>query len=314
MSDTPFSLDSKRVWVAGHKGMVGSALVRRLAQENCTVVGPGRDELDLRRQGLVENWMEQNRPDIVLMAAARVGGIMANSTYPAQFIHDNLAVQTNIIHAAKLCGVSKLVFLGSSCIYPRMASQPITEDALMTGPLEPTNEWYAIAKIAGLKMVAAYRREYGCDFISAMPTNLYGTNDSFDLNNSHVLPALIRKAHEAKKSNAPELLIWGSGQARREFLHVDDCAEAILFLVRNYSGEEHINIGYGSDITILELTQMVAGIVGFEGVIRTDTSKPDGMPRKLLASEKLTRMGWRPNIELADGIAATYRWYLENAA
>lgn len=313
-SDAPLSLSGKRVWVAGHKGMVGSALVRRLASEDCDLIGAGREELDLRRQSLVESWMANHKPDVVLLAAAKVGGIMANSTYPAQFIHDNLAVQTNIIEGARLSGVTKLVFLGSSCIYPRLSPQPIPEEALMSGALEPTNEWYALAKIAGLKMAAAYRKEYGCDFISAMPTNLYGPNDNFDLANSHVMPALMRKAHEAKLSGAAELIVWGSGAPRREFLHVDDCADAIVFLTKNYSEAEHVNVGSGSDITILELTELVAEIVGFKGKVRTDPSKPDGMPRKLLSNEKLTTMGWRPRISLREGIARTYDWFLKNIA
>lgn len=309
-----FPLAGKRVWVAGHKGMVGSALVRRLASEDCELILAGREELDLRHQSQVESWMADHKPDVVLLAAAKVGGIMANSTYPAQFIHDNLALQTNIIEGARLSGVAKLVFLGSSCIYPRLAPQPIAEDALLSGALEPTNEWYALAKIAGLKMAAAYRREYGCDFISAMPANLYGPNDNFDLASSHVMPALIRKAHEAKSSGASELVIWGSGTPRREFLHVDDCADALVFLTQHYSGESHVNVGYGSDVTILELARMVANVVRFQGEVRTDASKPDGMPRKLLDSGKLDAMGWRHKIALADGIATAYRWFLENTA
>jgi len=312
MTEPLFPLDGKRVWVAGHRGMVGSALVRRLQTENCTVLTVGRATLDLRRQQPVEDWITANRPDVIFLAAARVGGIMANASRPAEFLHDNLAIQTNVIAAARKGDVGKLVFLGSSCIYPRLAPQPITEDALLTGSLEPTNEAYAIAKIAGLKMAAFYRREFGCDFISAMPTNLYGPGDNFDLANSHVLPALIRKAHEAKRAGAPDLVIWGTGQPLREFLHVDDCADALVYLAKHYSAESHVNVGVGQDISILDLAKLVAEIVGFAGTIRIDPSKPDGTPRKLLSVDKLNGLGWRPRIGLKDGITATYRWYLDN--
>jgi GDP-L-fucose synthase len=305
-------LEGKRVWVAGHRGMVGSALVRRLASEDCEVLTAGRDVVDLTRQVEAEAWIEDNKPDIIIVAAAKVGGILANDNYPVEFLRDNLLIQTNIISAAHNADVTKLLFLGSSCIYPRMAPQPIREDALLTGPLEATNQWYAVAKIAGIKLAQAYRRQHGRDFISAMPTNMYGPEDNFDLNSSHVLPALIRKAHEAKLSGQGALTIWGSGSPRREFLHVDDCADALVYLLRNYSGEEHVNVGSGSDLTILELATLIADVVGFTGEIVCDTSKPDGTPRKLMSSEKLTGLGWSPKIRLREGIRSTYQWFLDS--
>lgn len=313
-SDTTYSLVGKRVWVAGHRGMVGSALLRRLQSENCEIITTPREELDLIRQDQVEKWMANERPDAIFVPAAKVGGILANDNYPAEFIYQNLMIETNIIHAAHLAGVDKLLFLGSSCIYPKLAPQPISENALLTGPLEPTNEWYAIAKIAGIKLCQAYRRQYGCDFISAMPTNLYGPGDNFDLKSSHVLPALMRKAHEAKKRGDGSMTIWGSGKPQREFLHVDDAADALVFLMKNYSQEGHINVGYGEDISIMELARLVAKTVGFDGEIIGDTSKPDGTPRKLMSSEKLLMMGWQPKIDLADGISSTYQWYLQQKA
>jgi GDP-L-fucose synthase len=252
------------------------------------------------------------RPQAVFLAAARVGGILANDTYPADFLYDNVMIEANIMEASRRAGVEKLLFLGSSCIYPKHAPQPIPEDALLTGPLEPTNEWYAIAKIAGLKMAAAYRRQYGADFISAMPTNLYGPGDNFDLNSSHVLPALIRKAHDAKRATAPTMMVWGSGTPRREFLHVDDCADALVFLMKTYSQEQHVNIGSGEDLTIAELAHIVARVVGFEGGLSFDTSKPDGTPRKLMSADRLRARGWHPRISLEDGIAAAYRWFLDH--
>jgi GDP-L-fucose synthase len=309
-----FPLAGKRVWVTGHRGMVGAALMRRLAGEGCTLLTAGRDTLDLRRQGEVEDWMEINRPDAIFLAAAKVGGILANDSYPADFLYDNLAIQVNVIEAARRLGVAKLMALGSVCIYPKLAPQPVREDSLLTGPLEPTNEWYAIAKIAGLKLAQAFRRQHGSDFISAMPVNLYGPGDNFDLAGSHVLPALIRKTHEAKLRGDRAVAIWGSGRPRREFLHVDDCADALVFLMQRYSGEAPVNIGYGSDITILTLAQLVAETVGFTGAIECDLSKPDGTPARLVSSERLAQMGWRPQIDLAAGIAATYRWYLDNLA
>jgi GDP-L-fucose synthase len=298
--------------VAGHRGMVGSALVRRLQSENCEILIISRAELDLRRQEPVEEWLSANRPDAIFLAAAKVGGIFANESYPAEFIHDNLSIEINIIEAARKFGVSKVQFLGSVCIYPKLAPQPVKEEALLSGFLEPTNQWYAVAKIAGLKMAQAYRREYGCDFISAMPANLYGPGDNFNLAGGHVLPALLRKAHEAKTAGAQEIGIWGSGKPRREFLHVDDCADALVYLMKNYSGEDHINVGVGEDITIQDLTRMVCETVGFKGAIRNDTSKPDGTPARLMSNEKLISLGWQSKIGLREGISDTYRWYLDN--
>ncbi|RAK52638.1 GDP-L-fucose synthase [Phenylobacterium deserti] len=301
-----YQLKGKRIWVAGHRGMVGSAVVRRLAREDCEVLTATRSDVDLRRQADVEAWMEANRPDAVVLAAAKVGGILANDTYPADFLYENLMIEANIIHAAYRANVEKLLFLGSSCIYPKFAPQPIPEDALLTGPLEPTNEWYAIAKIAGIKLAQAYRKQHGCDFISAMPTNLYGPGDNFDLNSSHVLPALIRKAHEAKVANDPAITIWGTGTPRREFLHADDCADALIFLLKTYSDFEHVNVGSGEDIAIGDLARLVCDVVGFQGEIRNDTSKPDGTPRKLMSGDKLRGLGWTPSIGLRDGIAGVY--------
>jgi len=312
MTNTAFSLAGKRVWVAGHNGMVGSALVRRLQSEDCNTLTVDRRTLDLRRQKQVEDWLSETRPDAIFMAAAKVGGIFANDSHPAQFISDNLSIQTNIIEAARKLDVSKVLFMGSVCIYPKMAPQPILEEDLLSGSLEPTNQWYAVAKIAGLKMIQAYRREYGCDFISAMPANLYGAGDNFDLAGSHVLPALIRKTHEAKCAGASEIAIWGSGTPRREFLHVDDCADALIYLMQKYSGENHVNVGSGKDIAIIDLAHLVAEILDFQGAIHTDISKPDGTPSRLMSNEKLTALGWRPRVALKDGIAATYRWFLDN--
>jgi len=305
-----YDLKGKRVWVAGHRGMVGAALVRRLASEGCEVLTAARGDADLTRQGEVERWMEAHRPQAVFVAAAKVGGILANDTHPAEFLYENLLIEANIIHAAHRAQVEKLLFLGSSCIYPKLAPQPIHEDALLTGPLEPTNEWYAIAKIAGIKLCQAYRRQYGCDFISGMPTNLYGPGDNYDLNSSHVIPALIRKAHEAKMRGASEMVIWGSGTPRREFLHVDDCADALVLIMQRYSEDEHINVGSGEDLTILELAQAVCEVVGFDGTITRDLSKPDGTPRKLMAGDKLRALGWRPRISLRDGLADAYAAFL----
>ena len=287
--------------------MVGQAIVRRLARERCEVLTATRSELDLTRQADVERWFAAQKPQAVFLAAAKVGGILANDTFPASFLFENLAIETNIIHASHVSGVEKLMFLGSSCIYPKLAPQPITEDALLTGPLEPTNEWYAIAKIAGIKMCEAYRKQYGSDFISAMPTNLYGPGDNFDLMSSHVLPALIRKAHEAKVSGAKSITIWGTGAPLREFLHVDDCADACVHLMKVYSGNGHINVGSGTDISIHDLTKLVCEVVGFEGEIERDLTKPDGTPRKLMSADRLRSLGWSPAINLRDGIAAVYR-------
>jgi GDP-L-fucose synthase len=309
-----FPLAGKRVFVAGHTGMVGSAIVRRLARENCTVLTAGHAELDLTAQAQTREWIADNRPDVIFLAAARVGGILANAAHPADFLYDNMMIEANVIEAAYRNATPKLLFLGSSCIYPKLAPQPIPEDALLTGPLEPTNEWYAIAKIAGIKLCQAYREQHGLDFISAMPTNLFGPGDNFNLNSSHVVPALIRKAHEAREAGARELVIWGSGTPRREFLHVDDCADALVWLMKNYSAPGHLNVGYGSDVTIRELAELVAKVVGFEGAIVCDRSKPDGTPRKLMNIDRLLSLGWKPHIDLQDGLADTYRWYLAHAA
>lgn len=314
MTGPEFALEGKRVFVAGHRGMVGSAIVRRLGSEGCTILTAGRDVLDLGDQAAVRDWFARERPDAVCLAAAKVGGILANDTYPADFLYDNLMIEANVIEAAYRNGVGKLLFLGSSCIYPKFAPQPIREDALLTGPLEPTNEWYAVAKIAGIKLCQAYRRQHGCDFISAMPTNLYGPGDNFDLQSSHVLPALIRKAHEAKISGAESITIWGTGTPRREFLHVDDLADACVFLLKTYSDAEHVNVGSGSDIAILELAQLVCRVVGFGGGIVTDISRPDGTPRKLMSSERISGMGWHPRIGLEEGIAGAYASFLAGEA
>jgi GDP-L-fucose synthase len=308
-----FTLAGKRVFVAGHRGMVGSALVRRLAREDCEIVTAARDELDLKDQRAVREWMADKRPHAVFLAAAKVGGILANDTYPADFLYDNLMIEANVIEAAHRSETEKLVFLGSSCIYPKFAPQPIAEEALLTGSLEATNEWYAIAKIAGIKLAQAFRRQHGRDFISAMPTNLYGPGDNFALNSSHVLPALIRKAHEAKSSGAP-LIVWGTGSPRREFLYVDDCADACVLLMKSYSDAQHVNVGSGEDLSILELTQLVCKVVGYTGPIELDGSKPDGTPRKLMDVGRLKGLGWAPEVSLEDGIARAYAWFLDNGA
>lgn len=308
-----YSLAGKKVFVAGHGGLVGSAIVRALAREACEIVVAARSELDLRDQAAVRAWMAEVKPEAVFVAAAKVGGILANDTYPADFLYDNLMIETNVIEAAHKVGVEKLLFLGSSCIYPKSAEQPIREDTLLTGPLEPTNEWYAVAKIAGIKLCQAYRKQHGDDFISAMPTNLYGPGDNFDLQSSHVLPALIRKAHEAKLAGAPTMTIWGTGSPRREFLYVDDCADACVNLMKIYSDHEHVNVGSGVDVTIRELTRLVCDVVGFEGEIILDETRPDGTPRKLMSADKLRAMGWSPSVALRDGIAETYRWFLAQA-
>ena len=304
-----YELAGKRVWVAGHRGMVGAALVRRLGAENCEILTVGRDELDLTDQRAVLGWMHNNRPQAVLLAAARVGGILANDSRPVEFLRDNLLIETAVLAASESIGVEKLLFLGSSCIYPKLAEQPITEEALLTGPLEPTNEWYALAKIAGIKLAEAYRRQYDCDFISAMPTNLYGPGDNFDLAASHVMPALIRKVHEAKLSGG-EVVVWGSGTPRREFLYVDDCADACVHLLQHYSDALHINVGCGSDVSIMELTRLVMEVVGYDGPVVTDPSKPDGTPRKLLDTARLTALGWSPKVALREGIAKSYAAFL----
>ena len=304
-----------RIFVAGHRGLVGSAIVRELGRQGyANLVMSGSAELDLRRQADVEGFFERERPDYVILAAAKVGGIHANDTYPADFIRDNLQIQVNVIDSAWRSGVKKLCFLGSSCIYPKLAPQPMREDALLTGPLEPTNEWYAIAKIAGIKMCQAYRRQYGFNAISLMPTNLYGPGDNFDLQNSHVLPALIRRFHEAKVRGDAEVTIWGTGTPRREFLHVDDLAAAVVHLMQTCDGEELVNVGCGEDIRIVDLAGLVARVVGYEGRVAVDPSRPDGTPRKLLDVSRLTALGWRPRIDLEDGIRSTYQWFLANEA
>jgi len=306
-----YDLRGKRIWVAGHRGMVGSAIVRRLAQEDCEVLTASRAEVDLKDQAAVRQWVTQARPDAVFLAAAKVGGILANSSYPADFIYDNLMIEANVIEAAHRASVEKLLFLGSSCIYPKFAEQPIKEEALLTGALEPTNEWYAVAKIAGIKLAQAFRVQHGSDFISAMPTNLYGPGDNFDLNSSHVMPALIRKAHEAKVAGQESITIWGTGSPRREFLHVDDCADACVHLMKQYSDASHVNVGSGTDIPIIDLVELVCEVVGFRGTIDKDASKPDGTPRKLMSADRLRSLGWSPKIDLREGIAETYRWFLE---
>lgn len=305
-----YDLEGKRIYVAGHRGMVGSALVRRLKQENpAEILTVGREEVDLKDQTAVNAWMKQARPDAVFLPAAKVGGILANDTYPADFLYDNLMIAANVIHAAYGARVEKLLFLGSSCIYPKHAHQPITENALLTGPLEPTNEWYAIAKIAGIKLCQAYRKQHGADFISAMPTNLYGPGDNYDLQNSHVIPALIRKADTAKREGAKSIEIWGSGTPRREFLHVDDCADALVHVMKFYSDHEHVNVGSGEDLTIEELACLVMKVVGFEGELTKDSSKPDGTQRKLMSFTKLLSLGWKPSISLEEGLQLVYEQY-----
>lgn len=305
-----YDLSNKKIWVAGHRGMVGSALLRRLRSENCDIITATRQELDLKRQEDVERFVEAHKPDAIIIAAAKVGGILANDSFPADFLYDNLIIETNIFQAAHRFDVDRILFLGSSCIYPKFAPQPILEASLLTGSLEPTNEWYAIAKIAGIKLAEAYRKQHGRNYISAMPTNLYGPGDNFDPQSSHVMPALLRKAHVAKVTGAAEITVWGTGTPRREFLHVDDCADALVFLMKNYSGAQHVNVGSGDDIEIIELTRLVCRVVGFDGKILHDLSKPDGTPRKLMSSEALRSMGWQPSVALEDGIRAVYEWFL----
>ena len=310
----PYGLGGKRIWVAGHSGMAGSAIVRRLEREDCRILTVSRQEVDLRRQAQVEAWMESARPQAVFVAAAKVGGILANATLPAEFLYDNLAIETNIIHAAWKAGVEKLLFLGSSCIYPRMAPQPMSEELMLTGPLEATNEWYAVAKIAGIKLCQAYRRQHGCDFICAMPTNLYGPGDNYDLQEGHVAAALQVKIHRAKAAGIPHVELWGTGTPRREFLFVDDLADALVFMMHSYSAEQHLNVGTGEDISIRELAELIARIAGYEGGLVYDPSKPDGTPRKVMDVSKLARLGWRARTPLEDGFRHAYQWYVENVA
>ncbi|XP_047311378.1 putative GDP-L-fucose synthase 2 isoform X2 [Impatiens glandulifera] len=313
-SNDSFTVDkSAKIFVAGHRGLVGSAIVSKLREIGFTnLILRSHSDLDLTRQSDVESFFATEKPNFVILAAAKVGGIHANNTYPAEFIAINLQIQTNVIDSSYRHGVKKLLFLGSSCIYPKFAPQPIPEDALLTGPLEPTNEWYAVAKIAGIKMCQGYRIQYKWDAISAMPTNLYGPNDNFHPENSHVLPALMRRFHQAKVTNAKEVVVWGSGSPLREFLHVDDLADAVVFLMKNYSGVSHVNVGSGSEVTIKELAELVKEVVGFEGELVWDSSKPDGTPRKLMDNSMIAGLGWKPKVSLRDGLVDTYNWYLEN--
>ena len=301
-----FSIEGKRIWVAGHRGMVGGAVCKRLEQENCEIITVSRDVVELTNQQAVHDWMLQVKPDAIILAAAKVGGIHANNTYPVDFLYENLMIEANVIHAAHAANVERLLFLGSSCIYPKLASQPISEESLLTGELEPTNEWYAIAKIAGLKLIQAYRKQYVCDWISAMPTNLYGPGDNYDLSTSHVLPALLRKFHEAKEKSDSEVVVWGSGSSLREFMHCDDLADALIFLLKNYSEYEHINVGSGVEVSIRKLTETIAEIVGYKATLTWDKSKPDGTPRKLMDTSKLHSLGWNNCRSLSVGVSQTY--------
>jgi GDP-L-fucose synthase len=309
-----YTLRNKRVWVAGDRGLVGSALIRRLQREGCELLTAPRESVDLRRPDQVERWMAGAKPQAVFLAAARVGGIYANDTRPAEFIYDNLMIQSNVVEASRRAGVEKLMLLGSSCIYPRLAPQPIPEAALLTGPLEPTNQWYAVAKIAGIKLGQAYRRQYGCDFVSVMPTNLYGPGDNFDLMQSHVVPALMVKAHAAMRARAPAIEVWGTGAVRREFLYVDDAADGMVFLMQNYSDEAIVNLGPGSDVPIVDLVDLICKVVGYKGGVQFDASRPDGVPRKMVDTAFAASLGWRARTPLREGLAATYRWYLDNIA
>ena len=313
-SNPPYTLRNKRIWVAGHRGLVGSALVRRLQSEGCEVVVAPRESVDLRHPDQVERWMREAKPQAVFLAAARVGGIYANDTRPAEFIYDNLMIQSNIVEASRRVGVEKLMLLGSSCIYPRLAPQPIPESALLTGALEPTNQWYAVAKIAGIKLGQAYRKQYGCDFISVMPTNLYGPGDNFDLLQSHVVPALLVKAHQAKLAQAPAMEVWGTGAVRREFRFVDDAADGMVYFMQHYSDEGIVNLGCGSDVPIRDLVELICKVVGYKGGIRFDTSRPDGTPRKMIDTSFAASLGWRARTSLQAGLEETYRWYIDNVA
>lgn len=312
--NTRFALAGKRVWVAGHRGMVGSALARHLAATGAEVLGVSRTVCDLREQAAVSRWVAENRPDAVFIAAAVVGGIEANRTRPAEFLYDNLLIAANIIHASAASNVGRLMFLGSSCFYPREAEQPIREETLLTGAFEPTNEWYAVAKVAGVKLCQAYRRQYGRDFISVVPTNLYGPGDNFDLAAGHVIPAMVRRFHEARVDGTAQVELWGTGRPRREFLYVDDAAEALVYLMENYSAEEIINVAGGEDVSISALAESVAAVVGYTGRVRFDSTRPDGMPRKALDARQIFATGWRPRVSLKDGLERTYAWFLEHAA
>ena len=310
--DPPFQMENTKVWIAGHRGLVGGAIAKRLSRENCSIVTIERNKLDLRDQIGVKKWLEKEKPSIIIVAAAKVGGILANSTQPADFLYDNLVIETNIIKAAHEIEVKKLLFLGSSCIYPRDAKQPMVEEELLTGPLEKTNESYAIAKIAGLKLCEAYRTQYGCDFISAQPTNLYGEGDKFDPEMGHVIPALMVKAHKGKLNNSPKLNVWGSGTPKREFLYIHDLADALVHLLKNYSGKSHINIGTGEEFSIKQLAEKICDVVGFQGELVFDTTKPDGSPRKLVNNCRLAELGWKSKTSLDEGLTKTYKWYLDN--
>jgi GDP-L-fucose synthase len=312
MKSMTLALEGKKIFVTGHNGMVGSAIVRRLARDGIDSLTAGRKDVDLRDQASVRSFMERERPDVVVIAAAKVGGIHANNTQPADFIYENLMIASNLIEAAHRVDTQKLLFLGSSCIYPRLAPQPINEDSLLTGPLEPTNEWYALAKISGIKLCQAYRKQHGRDYISCQPTNLYGPNDNFNLATSHVLPALLRKAHEAKVANASTMTVWGTGSPLREFLHVDDMADACVYLLRNYSGDVPLNVGWGEDISIRDVAGLIKETVGFEGELVFDSTKPDGTPRKLLDTTRINGLGWRPQISLREGLRGYYAWFLEH--
>ncbi len=314
MTNSKYNLEGKRVWVAGSKGMVGSAIVRRLERENCEVVATAREDVDLCRQNEVEEWMTEVKPDAIFLAAAKVGGIYANSAQPADFIYDNLMIETNVIQAARSVNVEKLLFLGSSCIYPKMAPQPMAEDSMLSGPLEPTNQWYAIAKIAGIKLCQAYRLQYGCDYISAMPTNVFGPGDNYDLMTSHVPAALIVKAHQAKINNEASVEVWGTGTPKREFMYIDDLADGLVYLMKNYSDLQHVNIGSGQEVTIRELAEIIFRAVGYEGNIVFNRSMADGPPRKLIDSGLLRDLGWSATTALDKGFADSYDWYLKNAA
>ena len=306
------SLKKKKVWVAGHRGMVGSSIARRLVSEGCQVLVCDRRDIDLRKQSAVEEWMKKHQPEFIFLAAATVGGIVANSTRPAEFIYDNTIIASNIIHTSWKQNVKKLLFLASSCIYPRLANQPIKEDSLLSGYLEPTNEWYAVAKIAGLKMCEAYRKQYGCDFISAMPPNLYGPNDNFDIQSSHVIPGLIAKIHEAKLRKKSKAEIWGTGKPRREFMFVDDLADSLVFLMKNFSDSQHINVGVGKDVSIKELVTIISSVIGFSGKFKYLSKYPDGVPQKLLDIKRINKLGWRAKTSLLEGLSETYKWYLDS--
>lgn len=304
-----FEISGRSIFVAGHRGLVGRAVTRRLREEGATIIAASRAELDLRDQAATKAFLKGNEPDAVIVAAATVGGIMANCTYPVDFLNDNILIESNLISGAHECGIDRLLFLGSSCIYPREASQPMREDALLTGPLEPTNQWYAVAKIAGIMLCRAYRAQYGRSYIAVMPTNLYGPDDNFDLSSSHVIPALMRKIHIAQRENWPAVEIWGTGTPLREFMHVDDLADALVFLLRGYDEAEHINVGSGQEVTVAELATLLAEVIGYQGKLVFDTSKPDGPPRKALDSSRIAKLGWKPRYSLSEGLRQTYAWY-----